>query len=336
MQLGERATHLVAVPRRIWRAAASPDVAPSQAEQMSMPEFDQLMAEGLNLDVEARWGAGFLPGRFRSDDPSWSYEQIARAILANAESALDMGTGEGGVLASLAPLPTLTVAYEEWWPTVPAAWSRLKPLGVHLVIALGSNDNVARAAGDDRPGLPFRSEAFDVVLNRHEAFDSFEVRRVIKRRGKFLTEQVGSDEAVSIRTLLGLPINAPEWTAAVAVHQLEAVGWTIEKLQEERLAMSFADIGALIGYIRSLPWAYEDLDWASVKPRLHQLHALSQSRPIEAVAHRFVIVASPELLEFHACTPANSCGNLRGDLRHCPLIDRELHVRDVSGIQDRI
>lgn len=108
-----------------------------------------------------------------------------------------------------------------------------------------------------------------------------------------MTEQVGSDEAVSIRTLLGLPINAPEWTAAVAVHQLEAVGWTIEKLQEERLAMSFADIGALIGYIRSLPWAYEDLDWASVKPRLHQLHALSQSRPIEAVAHRFVIVASP-------------------------------------------
>ena len=241
----------------------------------------------------ARWGAGFLPGRFRSDDPSWSYEKIARAILANAESALDMGTGEGGVLASLAPLPTLTVAYEEWWPTVPAAWSRLKPLGVHLVIALGSNDNVARAARDDRPGLPFRSEAIDVVLNRHEAFDSFEVRRVIKRRGKFLTEQVGSDEAVSIRTLLGLPINAPEWTAAVAVHQLEAVGWTIEKLQEERLAMSFADIGALIGYIRSLPWAYEDLDWASVKPRLHQLHALSQSRPIEAVAHRFVIVASP-------------------------------------------
>lgn len=89
---------------------------------MSMPEFDQLMAEGLNLDVEAYWGAGFLPGRFRSEDPSWSYKAIARAVLAKAESALDMGTGEGGVLASLAPLPKLTVAYEEWWPTVPTAW----------------------------------------------------------------------------------------------------------------------------------------------------------------------------------------------------------------------
>jgi hypothetical protein len=62
-----------------------------------------------------------------ADEPIWSYEAIARRILAEAESALDMGTGEGGVLASLAPLPRLTVAYEEWWPTVPAAVATLRP-----------------------------------------------------------------------------------------------------------------------------------------------------------------------------------------------------------------
>jgi hypothetical protein len=169
----------------------------------------------------------------------------------------------------------------------------LKPLGVHLVVALGSKDNVAGPDEDDIPGLPFRSEAFDVILNRHEAFDPFEVRRIIKPHGSFLTEQVGNDEAASIRTLLGLPVDAPEWTAAVAVHQLELAGMTIDELQEERLTMSFADIGTLIGYVRSLPWAYEDLDWTNVKPRLQQLHALSESKPIEAVAHRFIIVASP-------------------------------------------
>ena len=75
-------------------------------------EFDQLMAEGLSVDVEAYWGAGFLAGRYRADEPAWSYEATAHTILAEAESALDMGTGEGGVLASLAPLPELTVAYE--------------------------------------------------------------------------------------------------------------------------------------------------------------------------------------------------------------------------------
>jgi hypothetical protein len=251
------------------------------------------MAEGWNLDVETYWGAGFLPGRFRVDDPSWSYHAMARAILSEAQSALDMGTGEGGVLASLAPLPKLTVAYEEWWPTVPAARSQLSHLGVHLVIALGSNDNVTLPNTADRPGLPFRAGAFDVILNRHEAFDPFEVRRIIKTRGRFLTQQVGSNEAASVRRLLGLPVDNREWTATAAVSQLEAASWVIEEQQEERLTMTFADIGALIGYVRSIPWAFEDLDWASVKPRLQQLHALSESKRIEAVAHRFVILARP-------------------------------------------
>jgi hypothetical protein len=115
----------------------------------------------------------------------------------------DMGTGEGGVLASLAPLPKLTVAYEEWWPTVPAAHATLRPLGVHLVVTLGSTDNVPKSGQEARPSLPFRAEAFDVVLNRHEAFDPVDVLRIVKEGGRFLTEQVASDEAASVRGLLG-------------------------------------------------------------------------------------------------------------------------------------
>jgi hypothetical protein len=94
-------------------------------------EFDRLMAEGLSVDVEAYWSAGLPTGRYRADKPDWSYEATARGILAEAGSALDMGTGEGGILASLAPLPKLTVAYEGWWPPVPAAQATLRPLGVH-------------------------------------------------------------------------------------------------------------------------------------------------------------------------------------------------------------
>jgi hypothetical protein len=251
------------------------------------------MAEGLSLDVEAYWGAGFLSGRFIAEEPTWSYEAMACPILAEAESVLDMGTGEGGVLASLAPLPKLTVAYEEWWPTVPAAQTTLGPLGVHLVVALGSAENVSGPDARDRPGLPFRSEAFDVVLNRHEAFDPFDVHRIIKRHGRFLTEQVGSDEAASVRTLLGLEVDHREWSAAVAVGQLEVHGWAIEDVHEERLTMSFTDIGALIGYVRTLPWAYEDLDWSNATPHLQRLHERSRSEPIEAVAHRFLLLATP-------------------------------------------
>jgi SAM-dependent methyltransferase len=257
-----------------------------------MVEFEQLLAEGLRLDVEAYWGAGLLPERLLAESPSWSYPAMARSILSSAQSALDMGTGEGGVLARLAPLPRLTVAYEGWWPTVPAAQERLKPLGVHLVVALGSPDNVV---GPDlqrrRSGLPFCSDAFDVILNRHEAFDPFEIRRIIKPGGRFLTQQVGSDEAASVRTLLGLPVDRSAWAAALAIDQLQPAGWTIDDAREDRLTMRFADIAALIGYVRTIPWAYRDLDWATVRPRLQQLHAKSQSDPIEAISHRFVVLA---------------------------------------------
>jgi len=197
------------------------------------------------------------PGQMRA----WSYQAIARRILAEAESALDMGTGEGGVLASLAPLPRLTVAYEEWWPTVPAAMATLRPLGVQLVVALGSTDNVADPSEQARPALPFRAQAFDVVLNRHEAFDPYEVHRITKPHGRFLTEQVGSYEAESVRTLLGLPVGDRAWTAAVAMRQLEVARWAVEDVREEHLTMRFSDIAALIGYVRSSPWAFTDLDW---------------------------------------------------------------------------
>jgi hypothetical protein len=239
-----------------------------------MVEFEQLVAEGLRLDVEAYWGAGLLPERLSAEGPSWSYTAMARSILSNAQSALDMGTGEGGVLRKLGTVAQTDGCVREWWPTVPAAQERLKPLGVHLVVTLGSADNVG---GPDlqrrRPGLPF------------------EIFRIIKPGGRFLTQQVGSDEAASVRTLLGLPIDRSAWAAAPAIDQLQPAGWAIDDVREDRLTMKFADIAALIGYVRTIPWAYQDLDWARVKPRLQQLHFRSQSDPIEAISHHFLVLA---------------------------------------------
>ncbi|WP_344809428.1 hypothetical protein [Microlunatus ginsengisoli] len=54
----------------------------------------------------------------------------------------------------------------------------------------------------------------------------------------------------------------------------------------------FTDIAALIGYVRSTPWAYADLDLTAALPRLRQLHDQSRTRPISAVTHRFLIRAT--------------------------------------------
>jgi hypothetical protein len=210
-----------------------------------------------------------------------------------------MGTGDGAVLAGIAPLPALTVAYEEWWPTVPAARARLRPIGVQLVVALGSADNVgtptqgAEDAGHAarRPGLPFGASAFDVVLNRHEAFDPTDVHRVTRPGGWFLTQQVGSDETASVRALLALPNRGPVWNAAIALDQLSAAGWRVEDVREERPSAEFADIAALVGYVRTLAWEFEDLEWEAASPVLKRLHRQSLTQPLELAQHRFLIVA---------------------------------------------
>jgi hypothetical protein len=106
---------------------------------------------------------------------------------------------------------------------------------------------------------------------------------MVKPRGRFLTEQVGSDQGASVRRLLGLSDDQRLWTADVAVGQLEAAGWVIDEVREDRTPMHFSDIAALISYVRTAPWAFEDLDWSSAEPALEQLHAQSPAKPIGAV-----------------------------------------------------
>ena len=94
-----------------------------------------------------------------------------------------------------------------------------------------------------------------------------------------------------MRRLLGLPDVDTGWTAAAAVDQLHNAGWGIDLVTEEHPPTRFLDIAALIGYVRTLPWAYADLDWATAEPRLRDLHEQAQVGPLEAQAHRFVVQA---------------------------------------------
>ena len=73
-------------------------------------DFEALYEEGMALDVEVFWGAGFLADRYRAGSVSWDWAAERRPLLDDAHRLLDLGTGEGGVLAGLAPLPPVTVA----------------------------------------------------------------------------------------------------------------------------------------------------------------------------------------------------------------------------------
>lgn len=257
---------------------------------MTSADFATLLAEGMALDVEAYWGAGFLAGRYLPGEVSWCWPDVVRPRLAGASRLLDMGTGEGSALLSLAPLPPFTVAYEAWWATVPAAVAKLRPAGVHLVVCLGSDENTAEIR--TAPTLPLADASFDVVTNRHEAFDPGDVRRLLRPGSAFVTQQVGSDEADSVRALLGLPPQGPVWDLEVACAQLASAGIEVERRHEERATARFSDIAALVGYVRSTPWSFPEFDPVAMRARLEALHGRClREGSIDAVTHRFWLAA---------------------------------------------
>lgn len=109
----------------------------------------------------------------------WDYERHVRGFARGMTAVLDIGTGGGERLAAVRDaLPRLVVATEEWPVNAPVARERLEPLGVDVV-----------HAADEVP--PFDTNSFDLIINRHSAFDPAEIARVLRPGGAFLTQQVG-------------------------------------------------------------------------------------------------------------------------------------------------
>lgn len=153
------------------------------------PEFEQLIAAAEAYTMEG-WGWSALKGRYVETRPPWDYRAEVTALLSTAHTLLDMGTGGGEFLSSMAPLPPECWATEAYPPNVPVAAARLGPLGVRVV------------AVDDERHLPLPDAHFDLVINRHESFDPYEVRRILRPGGRFITQQVGGQDNVELNLAL--------------------------------------------------------------------------------------------------------------------------------------
>ncbi len=262
----------------------------SIGDDPAVSELDSLIDEALAAPV-AGWDFSWIAGRSTTEPPPWSYEEIVAAHAAHARAMLDMGTGGGEVLASLGARAPVTVATEAWAPNIPVARERLAPLGIAVVQVEGAPDNV------DQPGpqggaLPFGDHAFDLVINRHEAFVATEVARVLEPGGTFLTQQADSGSYDDLRAALGQPQPpTPSWLG-LAVEQCEAAGLTVvdTKLGDERL--SFDDVGALVYFLRLVPWAVPGFEPREQRSTLEALHKRLEHAPLQIRQPRFMLTAT--------------------------------------------
>ncbi|QRN82126.1 class I SAM-dependent methyltransferase [Chloroflexota bacterium] len=253
-------------------------------EMVHPEQFDRLVADALEAHFEG-WDFCWLEGRLVQEDTPWDYPEIVRSHFVSTQSLLDLGTGGGELLADLGPLPSNTHATEAYPPNQIIARQRLEPMGVTV------------HAIDDKPNLPFSNGQFDLVINRHESYAPEEIHRILKPGGLFITQQVGGLDNLELNQTLEDQLSFPflHWGLAEALTGLYEAGFQVSRAEKAALRSSFRDIGAVVYYLKAIPWQIEGFDPQTSHDKLVRLHNIIERQgEFVATAHRFLIMAQKE------------------------------------------
>ncbi len=248
---------------------------------MKIDTFEELTSHAENADFTG-WDVSYLTGRWAESFVSWDYRQIVTEHLHLASSLLDMGTGGGEFLASLNPLPRKVCATEAYEPNVAIAKDRLNPLGV-VVFAVEHDEE-----------LPFPEETFDLIINRHESFVPYEVARILRHGGMFITQQVGGQDNITLNRMLQYNVvqGYSDWSLSKAAEQLRQVGFTISREEEEYPDIHFLDVGAVIYYLKVIRWQIPDFSVQEYQNPLRRIDDhIRQHGRLTVQSHRFLVVA---------------------------------------------
>ena len=223
----------------------------------------------------------------REQEPPWSWATLVGNLAPMSDQVLDLGTGGGETLASLAHvLPEGTVATAGRSSGLAVARARLAPLGIAV-----------HEHGADRPGarLPFPDGTFDLVLSRHGTYDAHDVARVLAPGGSFLTERVGGDDLRELDSALGIDLPSSEVTLENAVHDLTRAGLTVERSDAFHGTVRFGDMASLLGYLRRVARLGPDgSDGLAPEPHRRALETLAQqlhAGPLSLSTSRFLVLA---------------------------------------------
>ncbi|RMH73842.1 MAG: class I SAM-dependent methyltransferase [Gemmatimonadetes bacterium] len=231
----------------------------------------------------AGWDFSYLAGRMVEMPVAWGYKSRILPKIRQVASLLDMGTGGGEFLASLQPLPAQTYATEAYPPNVPIARRRLSPLGVEVIPV------------EEGSPLPFSDQQFELVINRHEWYAPSEVYRILKPGGEFITQQVGENNDIELNLLLGAPSptgGEANWFVDTAARALGNVGFWVEQTQTDFTRTRFYDIGAIIYYLKAVPWQVPDFSVEAYWEPLGEIHnRIERDGYLDVTLHRFFIHA---------------------------------------------
>jgi SAM-dependent methyltransferase len=243
--------------------------------------FEELVAEAAAAPVEG-WDFSWFEGRATEERPPWGYARLMGERMARAHAALDIETGGGEVLATVARPPALLVATEGWRPNVDVARARLRPLGARVV------------AVTDAPTLPFTAAAFDLVASRHPVVVLWpEIARVLCPGGTYLSQQIGPGTNRELTEfMMGPRPVSQNRSAARARAEAESAGLDIVRLRECALQVEFCDVGAVVHFLRKVRWTVPDFTPEAYAGALRRMHErIERDGPFVSTARRLLVEA---------------------------------------------
>ena len=248
-----------------------------------MSGFEELVDEGGRASVDG-WDFSWLDGRAVEDRPSWRYfERVAERVV-DVASVAELQVGTGSMIGRLPELPALAVATEGFASSVKVAASRLRRRRVQLVVT----SQVVHA-------LPFRDAVFELVISRHPVQVWWEeIARVLRPGGVYFAQHVGPH---SLRDLAELFVDRwPETSnrdPTIERRAANAAGLVVKEVRLERTRVAFYDIGAVVYFLRLVPWIVPHFTIDRYRGQLRRLHERIQAGgAFETTSSRTLIEAA--------------------------------------------
>lgn len=250
---------------------------------MNKTELKAIWKKEENVAHIHGWDFSHIHGRYEEEtDFPWNYEKIIKQYLHDDMNILDYDTGGGEFLLSLKHPFHRTAATEGYQPNVELCKERLLPLGIDF------------KACNSPTNIPFENESFDIIINRHGAFNAKELYRLLKKGGIFITEQVGGDNDRDLVEMV-LP-NAerpfPYLNLKEQKKVFEDVGFHIIEAAEAYRPIRFYDVGAFVWFAHVIEWEFPEFSVDRCFEYLLEMQRMIEDKgQIEGTIHRYLIVA---------------------------------------------
>ncbi|MCP4540567.1 MAG: class I SAM-dependent methyltransferase [Chloroflexi bacterium] len=235
--------------------------------------------------VGEREGWDFSRMRDAREPVPWNYMCVVPDYLKQSDCVLDMGTGGGEKLLSLAPQVDSAVGVDCSAKMVETALKNKAASQVKNV-----SFEVMRAKA-----LRFPDGEFDVVLNRHCTVNVCETFRVLRPGGYFITQQVGLRNTQNICALFGCgPGGAYEpelfQEASVLAGAFEQLGCRVVCTAEYDVRYWFLDVESLLFWHQAISIP-EDFDIEKHWQQIDQIIAEYRTPDgIETNEHRELLI----------------------------------------------